>query len=395
MPCADGIDPADFASGVVDPGDDPSPIISEVNIADAVAAQDPDGTWWARFEISISNINYDDAIQFDYDTSNGTANGGTHYVSDSGIFTIPAGETGADLEVQVLRPNGATGTKTFTVTLSSPSNATLGDAVAIGSIHYGTQPPPDPGDPVDQISYTAFPRQACNSSSNSCTIYDQFSDCKYKAACTGYAGAAAMSALYYRQTGQWQRFDAKKLFADSGGTVCNSCSGCPGFNPTKVLRHMVNTGVKKIDSSAMIKLRATDGFAQITGTTTAQLVQRIKQALVDHGVVYFMSKFYSSPNNGWNRCKDCNNMILRNPVATGPHGSSTDNCGWATAALNDSGVGHTWIITGWNDNKASGGAFEIQSSHGTDWGSGGRCWIPYSYLKQTSAWGYWRLRYGG
>jgi C1A family cysteine protease len=43
------------------------------------------------------------------------------------------------------------------------------------------------------------------------------------------------------------------------------------------------------------------------------------------------------------------------------------------------------VVVGWNDHVDDniGGALKIQSSHGKVWGSGGRAWMPYSFLFGT------------
>jgi hypothetical protein len=48
--------------------------------------------------------------------------------------------------------------------------------------------------------------------------------------------------------------------------------------------------------------------------------------------------------------------------------------------------GHAWTITGYDDSR---GAWLMQNSWGTSWGSGGRAWLPYSALNQVS-WEAWR-----
>lgn len=49
--------------------------------------------------------------------------------------------------------------------------------------------------------------------------------------------------------------------------------------------------------------------------------------------------------------------------------------------------GHAMAIIGYDDNKVINGvqgAYEVRNSWGTSWGDGGYCWIPYSYLNNTS-----------
>lgn len=386
MPCSDGIDPADFDSGVIDPTIDPTPPIAEVTVDDVEATQDPDGTWWARFQINITNINYIDAIQFNFATANGTGTSGTHYVASSGIHTIPSGQGGDTIDVQILTPGGVTGQKTFFLNLSSPSNCTIVDSQGKATMDYGSgggppPPPPPPPDHTKDTAFTGFPKQPCNSGSNSCTIYDQFSNCKYKSACTAYSTAALMSALWYKKHATYVKFDAAKLWRDCPGTggECD-CHSCPGFNPAKMLKYARDTGARRMDNGTFVQLAS---FNVLSYVGLPNLILKIKQNIIDKGAALMMSKWYGSPNNGWNRCLDCNELTLRNPDDVGLYGSHNSDCTsqgkWDDVDLSFIGLGHAWILTGWNNNK-SGGAFEIQSSHGSNWGAGGRCWIPYSFL---------------
>ena len=69
------------------------------------------------------------AITVNYATSNGTALGGTDYTATSGTLTIPAGSTSGSVTVPLLGAR-ETSNRTFSLTLSSPSNATLGSPLA-------------------------------------------------------------------------------------------------------------------------------------------------------------------------------------------------------------------------------------------------------------------------
>lgn len=408
MACKEGIDPADFESGVGDPGDD-TPPDSELVIHNTDAVVDPDQTVWARLRVSVSNINYNDDITVSWTTVQGTAvssGGNAHFVADSDTLTIPAGNGDGEIEVQIRKGSPLhSGTKTFTVVLSGPSNAVLDDATASVTIDYNTingNAPPPP-DPATLSEYTGWPKPG--------VVYDQFSQCGYKSACTGFAGAAALSALRHKRGLGNARFNAKKLFEDSGGKICGgpdcnhtscNCSDCPPFSMTAVLSEMRaaavgKVGVQLLDNNPTVvggtnygcTSRSPDSgmykIARFTelgggGQTVAQIINKIKRAIHEHGAVYMASIFYSN----WNQCRSADNFILR------PHGSET------------SAMAHAWVLTGWNNAKGDGGCFEIQSSHGCDWGAGGRGWIPYSYLRATWPSGsnapryrYWEVEWGG
>lgn len=416
MGCREGIDPADFETGALDPADDVAP--STISVDDAEAVYDGT-TRYVRFTIGVSNINFTDAITVRSATSNGTALSGTHYTSHSNVLrTIPAGESEVTFDVPVLAPAGSSGIKTFTVTLSSPTNATIEDATGTGTIDYskmdvpsggGGTPPPPPTDPLTIASFVG--------AESSRVTYDQFPGCAYDAACTAYAVAAAMGVLAARKNlGRW-RFNPKKLFQDMGGRDCLNGAGncdhslCPGENPAKAVNWAANTGVQRIDDNAtfvsgtnysckyrdvtadhdMFKLGRTELGG--SGKTMTTIINDIKRAIYNNGVVYMASIFYTN----WNSCRGEDNHILR------PHGN--DN----------SSLGHAWILTGWDNARqvpntaAMGslagqkvGCFQIQSSHGCDWGVNGRGWIPYSYLRTNWPSGsnapryrYWRLTWAG
>lgn len=68
-------------------------------------------------------------------TSNVSATAGSDYVAATGMLTIPAGQTTATINVTVNGDTADEGVETFHVTLSSPTNATLGaGSVGIGTI---------------------------------------------------------------------------------------------------------------------------------------------------------------------------------------------------------------------------------------------------------------------
>jgi hypothetical protein len=65
------------------------------------------------------------AMTVAYATSNGTGKSGTEYTSTSGTLSFAAGETSKSFTVSVANDDDDDGAKTFNVTLSSPSNASL------------------------------------------------------------------------------------------------------------------------------------------------------------------------------------------------------------------------------------------------------------------------------
>ena len=105
-----------------------------VSIADASLVEGNAGTSVMNFTVTLSATSAQ-AVTVTAATSAGTATAGSDYVELAPtVVTIPAGSTTQTVPVTI---NGDTlneGNETFTVTLSAPGNATLGDATALGTI---------------------------------------------------------------------------------------------------------------------------------------------------------------------------------------------------------------------------------------------------------------------
>lgn len=84
------------------------------------------------------------AVTVSYRTTDGTAVAGRDYTAASGILTFAPGETTKSISVSILDNPLAPSSQTFTLNLSSPSNATLTTATATGTIVRSTPPPPPP-----------------------------------------------------------------------------------------------------------------------------------------------------------------------------------------------------------------------------------------------------------
>ena len=102
-----------------------------VNVSDA---QMSEGGTWMTFWVSLSAPSREQAT-VDVHTSDGTATGGTDFRAVSRTLTFPA-NSGDPLPVRVLvyddQESGPD--ETFTLTLTNPTGATLGDATATGTI---------------------------------------------------------------------------------------------------------------------------------------------------------------------------------------------------------------------------------------------------------------------
>lgn len=86
------------------------------------------GSQSLTFTVSLS-ASATSAVTVNYATANGTATSGSDYTSTSGKLSFAVGETSKTINVPVLGDTSVESNETFTLTLSSPSGATLGSAV--------------------------------------------------------------------------------------------------------------------------------------------------------------------------------------------------------------------------------------------------------------------------
>jgi peptidoglycan/xylan/chitin deacetylase (PgdA/CDA1 family) len=84
-----------------------------------------------------------------YRTADGTAMAGQDHLAATGTLTFAPGQTRRTVTVTILGDDEHEGPETFTLTLSSPTNATLGRAVATVTIADDDPPPPPPADRPD------------------------------------------------------------------------------------------------------------------------------------------------------------------------------------------------------------------------------------------------------
>ena len=117
------------ATGTILADDDP-PVVS---VGDASLSEGDTGTTPEQFHVTLDRAS-SFATTVDYATQNGTAIEPGDYVNASGSVTIPAGATEAIVNVAVVGDGLHENDETFTVTLSNPTAATLGRAVATGTI---------------------------------------------------------------------------------------------------------------------------------------------------------------------------------------------------------------------------------------------------------------------
>ena len=90
-----------------------------------------------NFVVNLSNTSTT-PVTVAYTTTDGTAVAGTDYTATSGTLTFAAGVTSLDVPVTILASAVTSGNKSFMLTLSNPTNATLSTTAGTGVITYGT-----------------------------------------------------------------------------------------------------------------------------------------------------------------------------------------------------------------------------------------------------------------
>ena len=111
---------------------------ASVGVADAEGHESEDGV--IRFLVSLDRA-ASTPVTVRYETVDGTALAGDDYEAVSGELTFAAGETEQWVEVTLVDDTVEDSGETFTLRLSGPTGAVLGDAEAVGTI-LDTEPPP-------------------------------------------------------------------------------------------------------------------------------------------------------------------------------------------------------------------------------------------------------------
>jgi Zn-dependent metalloprotease len=108
-----------------------------VSINDASVTEGDSGTKTATFTVTKTGQT-SDTVTVDYATANGTgasgATAGSDYVAAAGSLSFAPNETSKTVAVTINGDTTIEPTETFNVTLSEPSNATVGDGTAVGTI---------------------------------------------------------------------------------------------------------------------------------------------------------------------------------------------------------------------------------------------------------------------
>ena len=104
-----------------------------VSIGNVSVTEGNSGTINANFKVSLSAA-APFPVTVRYATADGTATAGSDYVWTSGTLTIPAGSTSGTVAVPVVGDTLNEANETFTVKLSSPTNAIVATATGTGTI---------------------------------------------------------------------------------------------------------------------------------------------------------------------------------------------------------------------------------------------------------------------
>lgn len=114
----------------------PPPALS---VEDAGATAGTGGTTPLVFQVTLSRASTK-TVSVAYTTSNGTATAPADYGATSGTLTFSPGETTKSITVPVVGDQAIEPDKQFTITLSSPVNATIVSDTATGTIHEHNAP---------------------------------------------------------------------------------------------------------------------------------------------------------------------------------------------------------------------------------------------------------------
>ena len=103
--------------------------LPELSIADGTAEEGE----VVELAVTLSKAS-DEAVTVEYRTAAGTAEEGVDYTAATGTLTFLVGERRATIEVETIEDELAELDEVFTVELSGPSGAVLGDGIGVGTI---------------------------------------------------------------------------------------------------------------------------------------------------------------------------------------------------------------------------------------------------------------------
>ncbi len=106
---------------------------STVAVNDVSITEGAGGTSVANFTVSLSPVS-SNTVTVSYATANNTAVAGADYVATSGTLTFTPGQESKTISVTINGDTTFEPNETFNVNLTSPTNATIGDAQGTGTI---------------------------------------------------------------------------------------------------------------------------------------------------------------------------------------------------------------------------------------------------------------------
>ena len=113
--------------------DDRASVLPQLSINDVTLTEGNSGTKNAVFTVNLSSASTQ-TIKVNYATANGTAVAGSDYTATSNTLTFAPGQTSQTISVPVIGDTITEANETFTVNLSTPTNATISDAQGVGTI---------------------------------------------------------------------------------------------------------------------------------------------------------------------------------------------------------------------------------------------------------------------
>ena len=122
------------ATGTIVNDDAQAPdVLPAVSIADLSVTEGDGAHVHFMFMVTLDKASTS-PVTVEYRTANGTALAGSDYEATSGILTFAPGETAKQLHVDVIGDTVAEADERFTVLLSAPTGATIGDGEATGTL---------------------------------------------------------------------------------------------------------------------------------------------------------------------------------------------------------------------------------------------------------------------
>lgn len=107
---------------------------SSISISDATLTEGDSGTTNLTFTVRMSQMDRRNTTTVNFTTVDGSAIAGTDYTAKSGTVTFKPKDVSETITIPVIGDLTSESNKTFTVQLSNPVNATLGDSAAVGTI---------------------------------------------------------------------------------------------------------------------------------------------------------------------------------------------------------------------------------------------------------------------